>query len=137
MCRLGQLGREVSARVLDIYVDVVKNDEEEPRTDVQAMRSETKNAHLCASIPQIIHRDNLPSTRLIQVLEERADDRPPQMPNLERLGCVRRRVLDDDFLALAGVIRAVLQLPQWRVAREGINLGEHIPDHTLRTTHGF
>ncbi|PPQ83733.1 hypothetical protein CVT25_006137 [Psilocybe cyanescens] len=66
-----------------------------------------------------------PPTRLIQISQKRADGRAPHMPNIERLGDVRRRVLDGD-LTLARVVRAVLRLATGCVAREGIDLGEHL-----------
>jgi hypothetical protein len=48
--------------------------------------------------------------------------------DVEALRDVRRRVLDHDFLARAGRVRAILGFARWRVVREPVDLRQHGAD---------
>lgn len=42
------------------------------------------DTRLCSPVPKIIHRDDFPAARLVQIRKECTDDRTPQMSNMER-----------------------------------------------------
>ena len=66
--------------------------------------------YLCTPITEVVQGDDLPSARPVEVGEEGTDDRAPEVADVERLCDVGRGVLDDDALALAERVRAVLWL---------------------------
>ena len=66
--------------------------------------------YLCSPVTEVVERVDVPTACLVQVGEERADDRTSQVADMERLGDVGRGVFDDDPLALAEVVGAVLRL---------------------------
>ena len=66
--------------------------------------------YLCSPVTEVVERVDVPTARLVQVGEERADDRTSQVADMERLGDVGRGVFDDDPLALTEVVGAVLRL---------------------------
>lgn len=102
------------------------------RTRDDQWESQKQESHLSSPISQVIHGNDAPPTRLVQIRKERADDSAAQMSNMEGLGDVRRRILDDDFLALACVVRAVRSLTSGRVARKSVDLVEHFANHARR-----
>ena len=60
---------------------------------------------------------------------------------MEFLGDVRRRIFDDDFLAGARRVCAVLELLGFCMVREVVDLGEHLTDEgwsvQLKMQEGF
>jgi hypothetical protein len=63
--------------------------------------------HLCTPIAQIVYRDDIPPTRLVQIRQERTDNCAPQMPHMEAFGDIGRGVLYDDFLSFSQGVFAV------------------------------
>ena len=45
-----------------------------------------ENTYLSSPITQVVHTNNIPSTRLVQIRQKRADDCTPKMPNVKTLG---------------------------------------------------
>ena len=72
-------------------------------TSMSAVRSERMNvrANLGSPVAEVIERHDIPTTRLVQIREEGADDRAPEMANMERLCDVGGRVFDDNLLPFA------------------------------------
>lgn len=89
---------------------------------------EMERTHLRAPISQIVHRHDIPSASLVQICQKSANDGRAEVSDVEALRDVRRRVLDHDFLARAGRVRAILGLARWRVMREPMDLRQHGAD---------
>lgn len=77
-----------------------------------------RETHLGTPITQVVHRLDIPTARLVEVSKERADNSAPKMADMERLGYVRRRVLDDDRFTLARVVGAVTRVFRGRIGVE-------------------
>ena len=66
--------------------------------------------HLGAPVAEVVHGDDVPAVRLVEVREEGADDGAAEVADVEGLGDVGGGVLDDDALSLAELVPAVLGL---------------------------
>ena len=88
------------------------------------MHSSLLTTHLCAPVTEVVHRDDLPTARLVQVREEGANDGTPQVSDVELLCDVRGRVLDNDAFAGTSGVGAILRLTCCGGVREGVDLIE-------------
>ena len=85
-------------------------------------------SYLCAPITEVVHGYDFPPARTVYVGQERPDDGASKMTHMEFLGDIRRRILDDDFLAGARRVCAVLDLLRLRMVCEVVDLGKHLAD---------
>ena len=60
--------------------------------------------YLSSPVTKVVERDDLPAARAVQVGEECADDGTSEVADVEGLGDVWGRVLDDKSLALPEVV---------------------------------
>ena len=76
----------------------------------KATPAECQQTKLLAPVTQVVQALHVPAIGLVQIRQERTDDRATQMTSVEGLGDIRRRKLYQARLALAGIVGAVRRL---------------------------
>lgn len=76
----------------------------------KATPAERQQTKLLAPVTQVVQALHVPAIGLVQIRQERTDDRATQMTSVEGLRDIRRRELYQARLALACIVRAVRRL---------------------------
>ena len=101
------------------------SDETELERSIRPRPADFKGAnHLSTPIPKIVHRSNIPSVGLVEVCEVCADDCRSEVTDVEVLGYIGGRVLNNNFLSLPRIVPPVIGLTGGRVLSQVVNLGQ-------------
>ena len=79
-------------------------------TTIRFMTHEKMN--LSAAVAEIIHPDDFPPTRFVEVSEKHTDDGAPEVTDVEEFGDVRGGLLDDRLVSFARGVGPVLGPPR-------------------------
>lgn len=82
--------------------------------------------HLSTPVPKVVHRGDIPSVGLVEVCEVGSDDGRSKVTDVEVLGNVGGRILNDDFLPLPRIIASVFGLASGRVLGQVMNLSQDL-----------